>query len=101
MHRYSVAGENEAIFRSTLTELMPMQCKKKKIWLASDSAMVPPELLVSKGVPLVRAIQNPGEFLVVFPKAYTSAICTGYLISESVCFAYPSWLKSCAQTFKV
>jgi protein Jumonji len=81
---------------------MPLQVKeKKKIWLASDSAMVPPKLLVEKGVPLVRAVQAPGEFLVVFPKAFTSAVCTGYLISESVCFAYPSWLGSCLHTFRV
>lgn len=58
-------------------------------------------MLVAKGVPLVRMVQNPGEFLVVFPKAFTSAICTGYLISESVCFAYTSWLQTCIQTFKV
>jgi len=80
---------------------MPLQVQKnKKIWLASDSAMVPPDLLLSRGVPLVKAVQRPGEFLVVFPKAFTSAVCTGYLISESVCFAYPSWLSSCLQIFQ-
>jgi len=37
---YSVAAANVNLFRDVLTELMPMQCKKKRIWLASDSAMV-------------------------------------------------------------
>lgn len=56
---------------------------------------------MENGVPLVRAVQNPGEFLVVFPKSYTSAICGGYLVSESVCFAPPVWLRSCMELFKV
>ncbi|ODM89757.1 Protein Jumonji [Orchesella cincta] len=97
---YSVASIHGQLFRKALTKLMPLQCKNKKLWLPSDSAMVPPELLIENGVPLVRAVQNPGEFLVVFPKSYTSAICAGYLVSESVCFAPPMWLKSCMETFK-
>ena len=38
--RYVVPASHEDLFRRVLTELMPRQCKNKKIWLASDSAMV-------------------------------------------------------------
>ena len=62
---------------------------------------VPPEVLREKGVSLYRTVQNPGEFLVVFPKAFTSAICTGYVVSESVCFAPVEWLDTAPQTFDV
>ena len=53
---------------------------------------VPPNLLVKYGVSVTRTIQQPGQFLVVFPKAYTSYVNTGYSISESVYFAPRDYL---------
>ena len=44
-------------------------------------------MLVKEGVRVCRVVQEPGQFVVVFPGAFTSSICTGYLISESVFFA--------------
>ncbi|CAG7834068.1 unnamed protein product [Allacma fusca] len=96
---YVIPASEEEKFRGVVKKLLPLQCKNKKLWLASDSAMVPPELLRESGVSLYRAIQNPGEFLVVFPKAFTSAICTGYVVSESVCYAPNEWLDTAPKTF--
>lgn len=81
--------------------LVPRLVRDKKIWLASDTAMVPPPQLVERGVSLCRVVQEPGQFILVFPKAFTSSICAGYLVSESVYFAQPSWLTTAEQTFGV
>jgi len=35
-----VAEKDEKAFRKALMEMMPLQCKNKKIWLPSDSVMV-------------------------------------------------------------
>ncbi|XP_024084239.1 uncharacterized protein LOC106674103 [Cimex lectularius] len=86
--------------RSAMRNLLPRFCRDKKIWLASDTAMVPPELLIEQGVSLCRTVQEPGQFILVFPKAFTSTICTGYLVSESVYFAQPSWLNTARLVFK-
>jgi hypothetical protein len=48
---------------------------------------VPPNVLVKYNVSCCRSIQEQGQFIVVFPRAYSSNICTGYSVSESVYFA--------------
>lgn len=63
--------------------------------------MVPPPMLVKHGVSLCHTVQEPGQFILVFPRAFTSSICTGYLVSESVYFAQPSWLNTAEQVFRV
>lgn len=40
-----------------------------------------------------RVIQEAGQFIIVFPKAYSSHVCTGYTVSESVYFATRDYLK--------
>lgn len=37
--------------------------------------------------------KKPGEYVVIFPRAYTSSVSTGYVVSESVYFATSSWLE--------
>lgn len=88
-------------FRSAFTSLIPTHCQNKTVWLPCDTAMVPPHMLTDRGVSLCRTEQEPGNFIVVFPRAYTSNICTGYSISESVYFAPLSWLKTAKEDFKV
>lgn len=89
-------GDN---FQKALTKLVPNYCRNQGIWLPSDTVMLPPSLLIESGVSLCRVVQEPGEFIVVFPKAFTSSISTGYVVSESVFFAPPSWLKTAQVTF--
>ncbi|XP_045541789.1 protein Jumonji-like [Papilio machaon] len=47
-----------------------------------------------------RVVQEPGQFIVVFPKAYSCSIATGYTESESVYFATNSWLETIDQVFQ-
>jgi protein Jumonji len=98
---YGIPDKQSSAFRKALVTMFPRYCKNKTIWLPSDTAMVPPDMLVSNDVPLCRTVQEPGQFIVVFPKAFTSSICTGYVVSESVYFAQQSWLENAEQTFQV
>lgn len=98
---YGVPDEQSHNFRSALTSLVPTHCQNKTIWLPCDTAMVPPHLLTDKGVSLCRTEQQPGHFVVIFPRAYTSSISTGYVVSESVYFATNSWLETAHQDFNV
>lgn len=97
---YGIPDSYSDVFRSALTKLVPSYCRSKTLWLTSDTAMVPPSLLVKNGVSLCRTVQEPGQFIVVFPKAFTSSICSGYVVSESVYFAPSNWLTTAHQTFK-
>jgi protein Jumonji len=57
-------------------------------------------LLVKYGVSVTRTVQEPGQFLVVFPRCYTSHICTGYSIGENVYFATRDYLQVARAEFQ-
>ncbi|CAG5003158.1 unnamed protein product [Parnassius apollo] len=96
---YGIPDEQSANFRRAVELLCPTSCQNKSLWLSSDIVMIPPNLLLEHNVSLSRVEQKPGEFIVVFPKAYSCSISTGYTVSESVYFANNSWLKSVHQVF--
>ncbi|KAB0795904.1 hypothetical protein PPYR_09965 [Photinus pyralis] len=96
---YGIPDSMSELFRSALLKLVPNYCRNKSLWLPSDTAMVPPSLLVENKVSLCRVIQEPGQFIVVFPKAFTSSLCTGYVVSESVYFAPINWLQRAQAVF--
>lgn len=81
--------------------LLPRHTRDRTIWLPSDTMMVPPTYLLDGGASVCRVVQEPGQFILVFPKSFTSSISTGYVVSESVYFAQPSWLSTAEQVFKV
>ncbi|KAM7257601.1 hypothetical protein ACFE04_013342 [Oxalis oulophora] len=53
---------------------------------------LPPSTLKSEGIPVFRCIQNPGEFVLVFPGAYHSALNCGFNCSEVANLAPLDWL---------
>lgn len=61
---------------------------------------VPPNLLVKYGVSVTRTVQQPGQFLVVFPKAYMSSVGSGYSVSESVFYAPRDYLDIAETEFQ-
>jgi hypothetical protein len=58
-------------------------------------------MLTDRNVSLCRTEQQAGQFVVVFPRAYTSSVCTGYTVSESVYFATNNWLNTAHLDFQV
>lgn len=98
---YGIPDDQSSNFRAALTSLIPTHCQNKTIWLPCDTVMIPPHMLTDRGVSLCRIEQRPGEFIVVFPRAYTSSLATGYVVSESVYFAASSWLDYAKEDFRV
>ncbi|CAG9853965.1 unnamed protein product [Phyllotreta striolata] len=96
---YGIPNSMGTQFHASLKNLVPGYCKNKELWLPSDTIMVPPNLLVENNVSLCRSVQEPGQFIVVFPKAFTSNISTGYVVSESVFFAPIYWIKTARALF--
>lgn len=97
---YSVPAQSSQRFHTAMKDIMPQVCKDSVIWLPSDCAMVPPALLVENGCPLSRTVQEKGQFVVIFPGAFTSTIACGYSVSESVYFATKDWLLTASQCFQ-
>lgn len=94
---YAVPGAQSTRFQTAVNTHMPQYCRNKSLWLPVDTAMLPPELLTKSGCSLSRVTQEPGQFVVVFEKAFTSNVCTGYVVSESVFWAPSKWLSQSAQ----
>lgn len=98
---YGAPTSQEPILKRAMTKLVPDLVKgDKSVWLSSDTVMVPPTMLADEGVSLSRTVQQSGQFIVIWPRAFTSSLCTGYTVSESVYFAPLSWLPIGDACFK-
>lgn len=61
--------------------------------LGEKTTIISPEVLLRAGVPCCRLVQNAGEFVVTFPRAYHSGFSHGYNCGEAANIATPGWLK--------
>ncbi|RCK60593.1 Protein ECM5 [Candida viswanathii] len=55
--------------------------------------MISPELLDQHGIKYTTTIQQPGEYIIKFPKSYSSTMSFGFNLSEEVNLATNSWLS--------
>ncbi|KAL5076127.1 hypothetical protein RYX36_015111 [Vicia faba] len=62
--------------------------------------MFPPNVLLQNGVPVYKALQKSGEFVVTFPKAYHAGFSHGFNCGEAVNFAIGDWFPHGAAASK-
>ncbi|KAH7440547.1 hypothetical protein KP509_04G112300 [Ceratopteris richardii] len=60
-------------------------------FLLGKTTMFAPKLLSEHGVPVFRAVQNPGEFVITFPRSYHAGFSHGFNCGEAVNFAMADW----------
>jgi len=48
-------------------------------FLAQKTTMFPPNVMLQHGVEVYKAVQNPGEFIITFPRAYHAGFSHGNL----------------------
>lgn len=61
--------------------------------LGEKTTVMSPEVLLDAGVPCCRLVQNAGEFVVTFPRAYHSGFSHGFNCGEAANIATPEWLR--------
>ncbi|XP_044487373.1 lysine-specific demethylase REF6 isoform X2 [Mangifera indica] len=61
--------------------------------LGEKTTIMSPEVFVSAGVPCCRLVQNAGEFVVTFPRAYHMGFSHGFNCGEAANIATPEWLN--------
>ncbi|XP_065879943.1 lysine-specific demethylase JMJ13 isoform X2 [Euphorbia lathyris] len=59
--------------------------------LLGKTTLFPPNILLEHGVPVYKAVQKPGEFVVTFPRAYHAGFSHGFNCGEAVNFAIGDW----------
>ncbi|KAE8688953.1 Lysine-specific demethylase REF6 [Hibiscus syriacus] len=61
--------------------------------LGEKTTVMSPEVFVQAGIPCCRLVQNAGEFVVTFPRAYHSGFSHGFNFGEAANIATPEWLR--------
>ncbi|KAF8032540.1 hypothetical protein BT93_D1444 [Corymbia citriodora subsp. variegata] len=59
--------------------------------LLGKTTLFPPNILLEHDVPVFKAVQKPGEFVVTFPRAYHAGFSHGFNCGEAVNFALGDW----------
>lgn len=59
--------------------------------LLGKTTLFPPSILLEHGVPVYKAVQKPGEFVITFPRAYHAGFSHGFNCGEAVNFAIGDW----------
>ncbi|XP_060206392.1 lysine-specific demethylase JMJ13-like [Lycium barbarum] len=59
--------------------------------LQEKTTMASPKILLQYDVPVYKAVQMPGEFVITFPRAYHSGFSHGFNCGEAVNFAIGEW----------
>ncbi|XP_038905001.1 lysine-specific demethylase JMJ706 isoform X3 [Benincasa hispida] len=59
--------------------------------LLGKTTLFPPSILLDHKVPVYRAVQKPGEFVITFPRAYHAGFSHGFNCGEAVNFAMGDW----------
>lgn len=89
---YGVGSTFAEIFEATMKKCLPELFKDDPGLLFHLVTMLSPLELQRHGVPVVRAVQNAGEFIVTFPRAYHAGFNAGFNVAEAVNFACSDWL---------
>ncbi|PIN21217.1 hypothetical protein CDL12_06080 [Handroanthus impetiginosus] len=88
---YGIPGRYCFKFVEVVKKLFPQLSKHPNL-LHELVTQLLPSMLTSEGIPVYRCVQNPMEFVVIFPGAYHSKFSCGFNCSEAVCFAPFDWL---------
>lgn len=92
--RYAVPAASAGAFEGAFREALPPHALEAcPDPLASGAVLLSPAVFAAAGVPVSRCCQRPGEFVVVFARAHTASLCSGFSLSESCNVAPPDWLR--------
>ncbi|XP_067685038.1 lysine-specific demethylase 5A-like isoform X3 [Haliotis asinina] len=89
---YGVPGDSADMFEKAMIEMAPELFEQAPDLLHQLTTIMNPNLLMAKGVPIVRTNQHAGEFVVTFPRAYHAGFNQGYNFAEAVNFCPADWL---------
>ncbi|GAB4855353.1 hypothetical protein Ancab_023974 [Ancistrocladus abbreviatus] len=88
---YGVPGKDATKLEEAMRKHLPGLFEEQPDLLHKLVTQLSPAVLKSDGVPVYRCIQNPGEFVLTFPRAYHSGFNCGFNCAEAVNVAPLDW----------
>ncbi|CAN8287225.1 unnamed protein product [Cochlearia groenlandica] len=89
---YVVAGCHRSKFRDTMKRLIPEMSEDQSKKSHESVKIMSPYALSIEGIPVTRCVQNPGQYVIIFPGSYYCAVDCGFNCLEKVNFAPLDWL---------
>ncbi|KAI3705304.1 hypothetical protein L1987_75539 [Smallanthus sonchifolius] len=89
---YGVPGKDAIKLEAAMRKHLPDLFAEQPDLLHKLVTQLSPSILKSEGVPVFRCVQNPGEFILTFPRAYHSGFNSGFNCAEAVNVAPVDWL---------
>ncbi|EOA26662.1 hypothetical protein CARUB_v10022740mg [Capsella rubella] len=89
---YSVAGCHRSKFKTTMKSLVPEMSGEQPKKSLDPVMIMSPYRVSMEGIPVTRCVQNPGQYVILFPGSYYSAFDCGFNCLEKANFAPVDWL---------
>jgi histone demethylase JARID1 len=89
---YGVPASAAMHFENVMKEAVPELFMKHPDLLHLLITMISPAVLLKNNVPIVRTVQEPGQYVITFPQAYHAGFSHGFTCAEAVNFAPADWL---------
>lgn len=89
---YGVPAKDACKLEEAMRKQLPELFEEQPDLLHKLVTQLSPSILKSKGVPVYRCVQNPGDFILTFPRAYHSGFNCGFNCAEAVNVAPVDWL---------
>ncbi|CAM8927154.1 unnamed protein product [Rhodiola kirilowii] len=90
---YGVPGSHASALESAMKKHLPDLFEEQPGLLHELVTQLSPSVLKSEGVPVYRVVQQPGEFVLTFPRAYHAGFNCGFNCAEAVNVAPVDWLS--------
>nr|GMC63664.1 putative lysine-specific demethylase JMJ16 isoform X1 [Ipomoea batatas] len=89
---YGVPGADAPKLEAAMRKHLPNLFEEQPDLLHKLVTQLSPSILKSEGVPVYRCVQNSGEFILTFPRAYHAGFNCGFNCAEAVNVAPIDWL---------
>ncbi|KAL5552082.1 hypothetical protein UlMin_002258 [Ulmus minor] len=89
---YSVPGSEANAFEKVMRNCLPDLFDAEPDLLFQLVTMLNPSVLLENGVPVYSVLQEPGNFVITFPRSYHGGFNLGLNCAEAVNFAPADWL---------
>ncbi|KAJ0407651.1 hypothetical protein P43SY_010192 [Pythium insidiosum] len=89
---YGIPATHADAFEKVLKQRVPERFRDSPDLLFHLTTMVPPSILRSHGVDVFTLVQEPGDIVITFPRAYHAGFSEGFNCNEACNFALPNWI---------